>query len=80
VWRPQTPVFEVPYSVALVELDEGILVVSSIIGCTPEELVEGLEVAVEFHPSSDNQKLPYFRPIAAGPSSPSPARGEPTPA
>ena len=38
VWRPQTPLFEVPYAAAIVQLDEGVFVVSSIIGCTPEEL------------------------------------------
>jgi hypothetical protein len=63
VWRPQTPIFAVPYSVAIVELDEGIFVVSSIIGCAPEDLAEGMELAVEFHPISDALKLPYFRPV-----------------
>lgn len=66
VWRPQAPAFEVPYAVAIVELDEGLFVVSSIIGCTPDELVEGLRVGVEFHPINDSQKLPYFRPIVDG--------------
>jgi hypothetical protein len=79
VWRPQTPVFEVPYSVAIVELDEGPFVVSSIIGCTPDELIEGLGVAVEFHPINDRQKLPYFRPIVGGLRPPSAAPGDPAP-
>jgi uncharacterized OB-fold protein len=63
VWRPQTPAFQVPYSVAIVQLDEGIFVVSSVIGCAPEDLAEGMELAVEFHPVNDAMKLPYFRPI-----------------
>jgi hypothetical protein len=63
VWRPQTPLFEVPYAAAIVQLDEGVFVVSSIIGCTPEELADGMAVVVEFHPSSDALKLPYFRPV-----------------
>ncbi len=67
VWRPQTPVFEVPYSVAIIRLDEGIFVVSSIIGCTTEDLAEGMEVIVEFHPANDAVKLPYFRPIGDEP-------------
>ncbi|HVB93381.1 MAG TPA: OB-fold domain-containing protein [Acidimicrobiales bacterium] len=70
VWRPQTPVFEVPYSVAIVQLDEGIFVVSSIIGCQPEDLVDGMEVAFEFHPVNDELKLPYFRPVFPGGSPP----------
>lgn len=64
VWRPQTPEFEVPYAVALVDLDEGVTVVSAIVGCTPEELVEGMALAVEFHPANDELLLPYFRPLA----------------
>jgi uncharacterized OB-fold protein len=67
VWRPQTPVFEVPYVVAIVELDEGIFVVSSVIGCALEDLAEGMEVTVEFHSINDTQKLPYFRPKSPSP-------------
>jgi uncharacterized OB-fold protein len=63
VWRPQTPEFHVPYAVAIIELDEGVAVVSSIVGCESEDLVEGMALAVEFHPSSDEMSLPYFRPV-----------------
>lgn len=63
VGRPQTPAFQVPYSVAIVQLDEGISVVSSVIGCAPEDLAEGMDLVVEFHPVNDEMKLPYFRPI-----------------
>jgi uncharacterized protein len=63
VWRPQSPAFEVPYAPAIVQLDEEIFVLSSIIGCRPEELTGGMEVTVEFHPSGDSSKLPYFRPL-----------------
>jgi hypothetical protein len=66
--------------VALVELDEGIFVVTSIIGCSPDELVEGLPLEVEFHPVSESQKLPYFRPIDDGTGSVSPAGDNPLPA
>jgi uncharacterized OB-fold protein len=63
VWRPQTPAFEVPYAPAIVQLDEGISVVSAIIGCEPEKLAEGMGLAAEFHPSGDAAALPYFRPL-----------------
>ena len=66
VWRPQTPEFEVPYAVAIVDLAEGCSIISSVIGCAPEDLVEGMELAVEFHPNSDRLSLPYFRPVGAG--------------
>jgi uncharacterized OB-fold protein len=62
VWRPQTPEFEVPYAVAIVHLDEGVSLVSSIVGCAPEDLTENMELNVEFHPSNDQMMLPYFRP------------------
>ena len=64
MWRPQTPEFEVPYAVAIVALAEGFSIISAVIGCTPEDLVEGMELAVEFHPEGDGARLPYFRPSA----------------
>ncbi len=67
VWRPQTPEFEVPYSVAIITLDEGVDVVASVVGCEPEDLVEGMELVVEFHPISDEVALPYFRPVGLAP-------------
>jgi uncharacterized OB-fold protein len=62
VWRPQTPDFEVPYAVAIVTLDESVELVSSVVGCEPGDLVEGMTLTVEFHPISTEMKLPYFRP------------------
>ncbi len=67
VWRPQAPVFEVPYAPAIVQLEEGVFLVTSIVGCEPENLAEGMQMAVEFHPCSDDVKLPYFRPAVDGP-------------
>jgi uncharacterized OB-fold protein len=63
VWRPQHPSFRVPYAPAIVELDEGLRLLSSVVGCEPEELHEGMRLAVEFHPASDDISLPYFRPV-----------------
>lgn len=67
VWRPQSPAFEVPYAPAIVQLDEGIFVISSVIGCCPDELAEGMELAVEFHRIGDSSMLPYFRPVGLEP-------------
>jgi uncharacterized protein len=63
VWRPPDPSFEVPYAPAVIRLDEGFWMMSAVIGCEPEALCEGLRVAVEFHPVSDDITLPYFRPV-----------------
>jgi uncharacterized OB-fold protein len=62
VWRPQRSSFTVPYAPAIVTLDEGFRMVSSIIGCEPEELGADMPLAVDFHPASDEIFLPYFRP------------------
>ena len=62
VWRPPHPGFAVPHAPAVVQLDEGWWVLSAVIGCTPDALRDGLPVAVEFHPASDEVMLPYFRP------------------
>jgi uncharacterized OB-fold protein len=64
VWRPPHPGFVVPYAPAVVTLSEGWWFLSAVIGCAPDELREGLAVAVEFHPASDELALPYFRPVA----------------
>jgi uncharacterized protein len=63
VWRPPDPSFQVPYAPAVVRLDEGPWTMSAVIGCEPETLREGLRLAVEFHPVSDEITLPYFRPV-----------------
>ncbi len=62
VWRPPDPSFRVPYAPAVVRLDEEVWMVSAIIGCEPEALRDGLRVAVEFHPATDEITLPYFTP------------------
>jgi len=64
VWRPQRPSFTVPYAPAIVTLEEGFRMVSSVVGCDPEELAADMPLAVEFHPASDEIFLPYFRPRA----------------
>ena len=62
VWRPQTPAFAVPYAPAIVRMDEGYDLLTALVGLDPEDIVEGLRLAVEFHPISDDITLPFFRP------------------
>jgi uncharacterized OB-fold protein len=62
VWRPQTPAFTVPYTPAIVRLDEAYDMVSAIVGCAPEDIVDGLAVAVEFHSLTADIWLPFFGP------------------
>ena len=65
VWRPQTTDFEVPYAVGIVTLDEGIQLVSGLVGCEPDDLAEGMALAVEFHPISEELSLHYFHPVVS---------------
>jgi uncharacterized protein len=51
----------VPYVVALVELDEGVRLVTSIIGAPDAQLRVGMPVEVVFV-EEENLMLPYFRP------------------
>jgi uncharacterized OB-fold protein len=62
VWRPQTPSFEAPYAVAIVDLDEGYQMIANIIGCDHESVHSGMRVSVAFHPISDTVTLAYFSP------------------
>ncbi|HXW34904.1 MAG TPA: OB-fold domain-containing protein [Acidimicrobiales bacterium] len=64
VWRPQHPSFVVPYSPAVIEMDEGYWMMSAMVGCTTDDLVAGMRVTVEFHEVSDEITLPYFRPAS----------------
>ena len=64
VHRPQHPAFfgDVPYNVGIVELEEGIRLHSSIVGCANEALRVGLPVEVVFERVNDEVTLPRFRP------------------
>jgi uncharacterized OB-fold protein len=62
VWHPPNPSFHVPYAPAVVHLDEGVWMMSAVIGCEPDELHEDMPLSVEFHPASREIVLPYFTP------------------
>jgi uncharacterized protein len=62
VWRPQTQAFDTPYVVAIIDVDEGYQMIANIIGCEPEDVSDGMKVAVEFHPIGGGISLFYFRP------------------
>ena len=59
------PAFEVPYSLALIELDEqpGLRMLTNIVDCPNEELRVGMQVEVTFEQRGD-YALPQFRPAA----------------
>jgi uncharacterized OB-fold protein len=61
VWRPQTPSFEVPYCVIIVNLDEGYQMVSNLVDYPPDGVAVGMRVEVVFEQQGEFT-LPYFRP------------------
>ncbi len=65
VHRPQHPAFyeEVPYNVAIVELDEGPRMHARIVGCPNEEIRIDMLVEVTFEKKNDDVTMPYFKRI-----------------
>ena len=53
---------EVPYVVALVELEEGVRLPTNIVGCEPHAIRAGMQVEVVFEDVSAGVTLPRFRP------------------
>ena len=53
-----------PYVVVIVELDEGVRLVSNVVGCLPEQVHIGLPVEVVFDAVTPEVTLPRFRPRA----------------
>lgn len=64
--RP-APGFTPPYSIAVVQLDEGPRLMSNIVGCpqTPEALKLDMRLEVVFTPVSEKITLPQFKPVVA---------------
>lgn len=64
IHRPPTPAFddEVPYVVAEVELAEGPLMLTNIVGCPPEEVFVGMPVGVTFVDATAEITLYPFTP------------------
>ncbi|GAC1599103.1 MAG: OB-fold domain-containing protein [Acidimicrobiales bacterium] len=62
-----------PYTVVLVDLAEGVRMLSSVVGCPPDEVHVGMAVAVTWEELSDGRNLPMFEPSAATPAGTHPA-------
>ena len=50
----------VPYAVALVELQEGVRMLTNIVDCDPESVQIGQQVSVAWEALSDGRNLPVF--------------------
>lgn len=64
IWQPQTPAFQedVPYVLAIVQLQEGPLMLTNLVGCAGEALRIDLPVVVQFEDVTDEITLYKFRP------------------
>ncbi len=54
---------DVPYVYSLIELDEGPIFGSNIVGCKPTEVKVGMPVEVTFEDITSEFTLPKFRPV-----------------
>ena len=66
VHHPVVPPFEGPYGVALIQLEEGVRLVSNVIGVPNGEVRIGMPVEVVFEKVDDELTLPLFRPREGG--------------
>jgi uncharacterized OB-fold protein len=62
---PKFEAFDMPYAVALIELDEGVRTLSNIVGIPHDEVRIGMRVKLEFVEHDPGLKLPVFRPVDA---------------
>lgn len=63
IHRPQQPAFtDIPYTAAIVELEEGWFMLSNLIECSPDDRRIGMPLEVSFQRMSDEITLPMFRP------------------
>jgi uncharacterized OB-fold protein len=53
----------IPYNVVLVELEEGIRIVSSLVDCPNQSIQIGMPVTVVFEDVSEEISLPMFKPL-----------------
>ena len=62
--HPQHPAFEYPVLAALVDLDEGVRVVSNVVEVEPADIAIGMWLEATFIPTADGRAVPVFRPAA----------------
>jgi uncharacterized OB-fold protein len=55
---------DVPFVIAIVELEEGVRQMTNIVGCDPQEVRCGMPVEVVFEKLTDEITLPKFKPEA----------------
>ncbi|MFD9327469.1 bifunctional MaoC family dehydratase N-terminal/OB-fold nucleic acid binding domain-containing protein [Streptomyces sp. NPDC060065] len=64
--HPPFPAFNPPYAVGLVELSEGVRMVSNVVGVPYDKVRIGMPVRLEFQRYDEELELPVFRPGGTG--------------
>jgi uncharacterized OB-fold protein len=62
--HPQNPAFEYPVLAALIDLDEGVRVLSNLVDVDPHDIRIGMRVTVDFRPTRHVGAVPVFKPMA----------------
>jgi uncharacterized OB-fold protein len=52
-----------PFVIAIIELDEGVRMLSNVVGCGPEDVRCDMPVEVVFEELNDDFNLPKFKPV-----------------
>ena len=60
--QPRVPFFDYPYVVALIELEEGVRIVSNLTDIDPADITVGLPVQLYFQSYDNDLVLHQFRP------------------
>ena len=63
-YQPKAFADDVPYVIAIIELDEGVRMMSNIVECDPEMVRCDMDVTVVFDDVTEEITLPKFRPIS----------------
>ena len=64
--HPQHPAFDYPVFAALVDLEEGVRLVSNLVGVERDDIRIGMPVQAEFVETDGGHRIPVFRPVAVG--------------
>lgn len=60
--HPQNPAFEYPVVAALIDLEEGVRVLSNLVDVDLTDIAIGMPVTVDFVPTRDDGAVPVFMP------------------
>ena len=62
--HPQHPAFDYPVFAALVDLEEGVRLVSNLVGVERDDIRIGTPLQAEFVETDGGHRIPVFRPVA----------------